>query len=137
MALNQQEIDELLSKEEICYIATVKKDGSPHVVPIWFLYLDGRIYFETDNTTVKFKNIQNSNRVAFCFGGKDTLIIEGSVKDFGTEEHAPIQFRKLFKEKYKEAYDDSFINKNTYIFELIPEKKMSWHYFVNDKYFPD
>jgi len=137
MALSKQEIDELLSKEEVCFTATVKKGGSPHIAPIWFLYVDGKIYFETDTTTVKYKNIQRKNAVAICFGGKDTLIIEGSVKDYGTEENAPIPFRKLFREKYKEAYDDSYINEKTHIFEVIPKKQMTWHYEIGEKYFPD
>jgi PPOX class probable F420-dependent enzyme len=56
-------------------LATVKKDGNPHVVPIWFV-LDnnnsssrgraGDIIFTTDNTSVKAKNIQRDNRVSIC-----------------------------------------------------------------------
>lgn len=46
-------------------LATVKKDGSSHVVPIWFV-LDkgnsrrriGNIILTTDSTSVKTKNIQ-------------------------------------------------------------------------------
>jgi len=30
--------------------------------------------------------------------------------------------------KYGNDMDDSFITENTYIFEVIPEKEMSWHY---------
>jgi nitroimidazol reductase NimA-like FMN-containing flavoprotein (pyridoxamine 5'-phosphate oxidase superfamily) len=44
-------------------LATIKKDGSPHVVPIWFVLDDdnnsrgrvGDIIFTTDNTSVKAK----------------------------------------------------------------------------------
>jgi nitroimidazol reductase NimA-like FMN-containing flavoprotein (pyridoxamine 5'-phosphate oxidase superfamily) len=44
-------------------LATIKKDGSPHVVPIWFVLNDdnnsrgrvGDIIFTTDNTSVKAK----------------------------------------------------------------------------------
>ena len=80
MALNREEIEELLDKEEICYIATTRPDGRPHVMPIWFIYHEGKIYFETDETTTKFKNIQHNNRVMIVFGGKSTYIVEGSVK---------------------------------------------------------
>ena len=52
-------------------LATVKKDGSPHVVPIWFIVEDndndnGDIIFTTNNTSVKAKNIQCDNRVNIC-----------------------------------------------------------------------
>ena len=41
-------------------LATVKKDGSPHVVPIWFIVDDndndnGDIIFTTNSTSVKAK----------------------------------------------------------------------------------
>ncbi len=59
-------------------LATVKKDGSPHIVPIWFV-LDGGnksgsgrkgkdddIIFTTGGTSIKAKNIQHDNRVSIC-----------------------------------------------------------------------
>ena len=127
MALNRQEVDELLSKEEICYIATSRPDGRPHVMPIWFIYHEGRIWFETDITTVKFKNIQHNNCVMIVFGGKSTYIVEGSVK-WRKESELGFPIRKMYWEKYGEAMDDSYITEKTLLFELIPEKEQSWHY---------
>ncbi len=127
MPLNKIEIDRLLKREEFLYIATVKLGGRPHIAPIWFVYHKGKIYFETDKDTVKFKNITKKNRIAICFSGKEAYLIEGKVK-WWTEEKAPISFRKLFWKKYKDDMEDSFITKNTLIFEVIPEKEISWHY---------
>jgi PPOX class probable F420-dependent enzyme len=53
-------------------LATVKKDGSSHVVPIWFILDDNNtdninnIIFTTNSTSVKAKNIQYKNRVSIC-----------------------------------------------------------------------
>ena len=58
-------------------LATVKKDGSSHIVPIWFVLDGGKksggsrkgdddIIFTTDGTSVKAKNIQRDNRVSIC-----------------------------------------------------------------------
>src|SRR5919198_2963992 len=53
-------------------LATVKKDRSPHVVPIWFILDDsinnsnGDIIFTTSSMSVKAKNIQRDNRVSIC-----------------------------------------------------------------------
>src|SRR5947209_18865493 len=53
-------------------LATVRKDGSSHVVPIWFV-LDnensnriGNIIFTTYTTSVKANNIRRNNRVSIC-----------------------------------------------------------------------
>lgn len=127
MALTKKEINKLLENEEIVFIATVKKDGSPHLVPIWFIYHRGKVYFETDITTVKYKNIKRKNKIALCFGGKDTYIIEGSIKSY-KEHKLDFPIRKMYWKKYKEAMEDSFINDKTLIFEVIPKKEMSWHY---------
>jgi PPOX class probable F420-dependent enzyme len=57
-------------------LATVKKDGSSHIVPIWFVLDSGHksrnsrmgydIIFTTGGTSVKAKNIQRDNRVSLC-----------------------------------------------------------------------
>ena len=55
-------------------LATVKKDGSSHIVPIWFVLNGGNkkssggddIIFTTNSTSVKAKNIQRDNRVSIC-----------------------------------------------------------------------
>lgn len=128
MALNKEEIIELLKKEPLAYIATVKKNGDPHIAPIWFAYHKGKVYFETDKSTVKFRNIKRYNKVAMCFSGKPGYIVEGSVK-WWTEKAARVPFRKLLLQKYGKDMDDSFIlDGKTYIFEVVPHKIMSWHY---------
>lgn len=47
-------------------LATVRADGRPHVVPIWF-DLDGEtLVFTTGETTVKGANILRDGRVCIC-----------------------------------------------------------------------
>lgn len=130
MPLNRLEIDQLLKTEELVYIATTKKNGDPHVVPIWFIYQNKKIYFETDKNTVKFQNIKRHNKIALAFSGKPAYIIEGSVR-WWTEKEAPIPFRKFLWEKYGKDMDDSYIDEKTLVFEVIPEKELSWYYAPN------
>jgi PPOX class probable F420-dependent enzyme len=48
-------------------LATVRKDGSPHVVPVWVV-LDGRdILFNAGADTVKGRCIAREPRVSMCF----------------------------------------------------------------------
>ena len=47
-------------------LATVREDGRPHVVPVWFT-LDGEhVIFTAGHTSVKVKNILRDGRVAIC-----------------------------------------------------------------------
>ena len=56
----------LLAGTRTAKLATVRADGQPHVVPIWFL-LDGEtIVFTTGSTSVKARNIKRDHRVSLC-----------------------------------------------------------------------
>ena len=47
-------------------LATTRKDGRPHVVPVWFV-LDGEeIVFTTGADTLKGRNIRRSGQVSIC-----------------------------------------------------------------------
>jgi PPOX class probable F420-dependent enzyme len=48
-------------------LATVRKDGRPHVAPIWFdLDDDGSIVFTTGAETLKGRSIRREPRVCLC-----------------------------------------------------------------------
>ena len=47
-------------------IATVREDGSPHVVPIWFTLDDGDIVFTTWHESVKLRNLASNSRAAMA-----------------------------------------------------------------------
>jgi PPOX class probable F420-dependent enzyme len=45
-------------------LATVKADGGPHVVPIWFVLDGDDIVFTTWHTSVKARNLRSHDRAA-------------------------------------------------------------------------
>ena len=53
-------------------LATVKEDGSPHVVPIWFvLDAENNLIFGTEAGSVKGKNISRDPRVSICIDNQE------------------------------------------------------------------
>ncbi|MCG8351463.1 MAG: PPOX class F420-dependent oxidoreductase [Chloroflexales bacterium] len=71
----------LLDRPRTGKLATVRQDGRPHVVPIWF-DLDGdTLVFTTWHTSVKVANMQHDPRVAICVDEEtppfDFVLIEG------------------------------------------------------------
>ncbi|MFP4344196.1 MAG: PPOX class F420-dependent oxidoreductase [Anaerolineales bacterium] len=54
----------LLESTRTGKLATVREDGRPHVVPVWFLLDDDDIIFTTGAETVKGRNLQRFPRVA-------------------------------------------------------------------------
>lgn len=65
-------------------LATVRADGRPHVVPIWFVLSDEGLLFMTGEDTVKAHNIRNDNRVSLCVDDEDFpfsfVLIEGEAR---------------------------------------------------------
>ena len=47
-------------------LATTRKDGRPHVVPVWFVLDGDEIVFNTGASTVKGRNILRTGQVSLC-----------------------------------------------------------------------
>jgi PPOX class probable F420-dependent enzyme len=83
----------LLKESQLAHVATVEKDGSPHVTPVW-VDTDGRhILFNTAKGRVKHLNIARNPVVAVSMVDKDddfrTLWVKGTAEliDEGADEH--------------------------------------------------
>jgi PPOX class probable F420-dependent enzyme len=64
-------------------LATVRKDGRPHVVPVWF-HLDGdTLVFTTGGESLKYKNMKRDPRVCITVDDQTPpysyVMIEGTV----------------------------------------------------------
>lgn len=97
-------------------LGTVKKDGSSHIVPIWFV-LDGgntsrggrkgeddNIIFTTDGTSVKAKNIQRDNRVSVCVDDQTPpfsfVIVYGTAKIHHCKQSELFRFATKIAQRY-------------------------------------
>ena len=83
-------------------LATVKEDGSSHVVPIWFVLEKkksrdrvGNIIFTTGSTSVKANNIQRNNRISICID--DQIPPFSFVTIFGTAKIYPYKQKEVLK----------------------------------------
>ncbi|MFE9812097.1 PPOX class F420-dependent oxidoreductase [Streptomyces sp. NPDC005227] len=47
-------------------LSTIREDGGPHVVPVWFLLDGSDLVFTTEDRTVKSQNLLRDNRAALC-----------------------------------------------------------------------
>lgn len=58
------------------WLATVRPDGRPHVVPVWAVWLDGVLYFATGQGTRKGANLAHEPRcvVSYSGGGLDVMV---------------------------------------------------------------
>jgi PPOX class probable F420-dependent enzyme len=65
-------------------LATVGKDGRPHVTPIWFIMDGTDLLFTTWHTSVKAGNLRREQRVSLCVDDDVPpyayVIVEGTVQ---------------------------------------------------------
>ena len=96
-------------------LATVKKDGSSHIVPIWFV-LDGSnkngkgdrkdddIIFTTNGSSVKAKNIKRDNRVSICVDDQTPpfsfVIVYGTAKIHHYKQNELFRFATRIARRY-------------------------------------
>lgn len=64
-------------------LATVREDGRPHVVPVWFVIDDDDVAFTTWHTSVKAQNLAREGRAAMTVDMPEPpyayLMVEGPI----------------------------------------------------------
>ncbi len=56
--LSEEELEEYLQSQPTVIMATQNHDGYPHMVPMWFVMIDGLIHMHTYKTSQKVVNIR-------------------------------------------------------------------------------
>jgi F420H(2)-dependent biliverdin reductase len=87
-----------LQAEQTLWLATVRPNGRPHLVPIWFVWVAGKIYLCTGADSVKVRNLMQNPHVSLALeNGSQPLVIEGRARPIGA---APKPVSEAFKKKY-------------------------------------
>jgi PPOX class probable F420-dependent enzyme len=99
-------------------LSTVKKDGSSHIVPIWFVLDGGKkkksatarrakdddIIFTTNGTSVKAKNIQRDSRVSICVDDQTPpfsfVVVYGTAKIHRYKQRELFRFATKIAQRY-------------------------------------
>jgi PPOX class probable F420-dependent enzyme len=62
--MSEAEISAFLDQSHSLQVATIGKDGAPHLTTVWFAVHDGVILFETYGKSQKVVNLQRDPRIA-------------------------------------------------------------------------
>jgi nitroimidazol reductase NimA-like FMN-containing flavoprotein (pyridoxamine 5'-phosphate oxidase superfamily) len=70
-----------LQREHIIWLATVRPEGRPHLVPIWHVWYQGNLYISTGQNSVKMRNLCHQPWVAAALpDALDVVIVEGEAR---------------------------------------------------------
>lgn len=108
-------------------IATIRKDGSPHVTPMWYMYEGGKLIVNTTTSRVKFYNIRRDPRVCFLVDdGYPYVMIHGkariaSERDANKDIEA-LAIRYTGEEAGRKAARERYWKDQRVSIEIIPER---------------
>jgi len=61
--MTEAEIDAFLEEQRTMSVATIGADGRPHVVAMWYAFVDGALCFWTFAKSQKIVNLRRDNRI--------------------------------------------------------------------------
>jgi hypothetical protein len=117
---------ETLGKLEVntnIWVATVRPDGRPHLVPVWFVLHDHKIYLSIDPASVKSRNISRNPQVALALeDGSHPIICEGEA------HQVLVPYPEDVIQRFSMKYGWDILTENQYnlLVEVTPRKWLSW-----------
>jgi PPOX class probable F420-dependent enzyme len=76
--MNEAELSALYDECKSLQVATLDKDGAPHLTTVWYLVHDGKFLFETYGKSQKVVNMRRDPRVALlCEAGTEYAELRG------------------------------------------------------------
>ena len=108
MATIPETYRDLLTKKSFAHVATIGRDGSPQVTPVWVDYDGTHVRFNTAKGRLKDKNLRRNPSVALAISDPDNpyryLQVRGRVTEVtesGADAHIDSLAKKyLGKDKY-------------------------------------
>jgi len=61
--LEKDELEEFLLNSHTLILSTIRKSGEPFMTPLWYVYMDGAIYFSTPSQSAKVDHLKRDPRV--------------------------------------------------------------------------
>lgn len=81
---NNAHVDQRLREEPMIWLTTVRADGRPHTVPVWFLWNGETFLITSQPGTQKIRNVQRNPHITLALDGTkqggDVVIVEGEAE---------------------------------------------------------
>jgi PPOX class probable F420-dependent enzyme len=134
VSLSGQEIDAYLRDRRTARVATVGPDGTPHVIPLWFVWVDGALYVNTTRGNRSVRNLEHDPRASVSVDDGELydelrgVTMAGTMRDASGDRQLD-DVVSAFAEKYFGGNDPHFTRwRNRFFLKLVPEHVASWDF---------
>ena len=105
ISLTSEELEEYLTTQRTARIATADAEGTPHAIPLWFVWLEGSVFLNSTLGNVTVDNLTRSGKAtAVIDDGEayDTLrgVVLTSSAERADEDRRIPEVERLWSEKY-------------------------------------
>lgn len=105
-------------------MASVRRDGRPHLAPLWFVWLDEKIWISTGSETQKFVNLRGNQSVSLALpDALNVVVIEGEAHVANRSDLDRLADYFYNKYEWDFRYDDTA---NWQLIEITPLKILTW-----------
>ena len=117
-------IEARLGRQSEIWLATVRYDGRPHLSPLWFIWLEEKIYVCTGAGTQKFANLRGNQSVALALPDPlNVIVIEGEAHVAPRADIDKLADYFFNKYEWDFRYDDSA---KWQLIQITPMKILAW-----------
>ncbi len=115
--MNEKTI-KLFQDKNLVFIATLMKDGSPQLSPVWANYEDGHVLINTAEGRIKQKNVLRDPRVAISVVSKDNPL------DMTTIRGTVVEMIPDYDYKHADRLTKQYMGRDHYPFKRKDEKRI-------------
>ncbi len=73
--------EQRLQKAHTYWLSTTRPGGRPHAMPVWCVWVEGRLFFSTGRKSRKARNLARNPRCVVCAAvGRGSVVLEGSAR---------------------------------------------------------
>ena len=121
------EQEALIQEQSLGILATVKKDGSPQVTPIYYAYEDGQILISITKTRAKYHNIKRNPQVTMCIvkpEGRPYVTVSGraEIEEQDIVDGTANIFKRFSNRPLPDNFEDGLREQQRVLVKITPDR---------------
>lgn len=139
LRMTDGEAEAFLAAQRWARIASVSAEGEPHVTPVGFVLLDGRIYFYAKEDARRTRDVRAGSRVAVCvdaglgdgegYSQRKGIVVYGTCRIVARDETELVA--RVLPAYARAQFNDPAVafQRWTHVwFEVTPYRRISWDF---------
>ena len=123
-------VEQRLRNDPLVWLITVRPDGRPHVVPVWFFWDGETFLIFSEPNKQKLRNVQQNPNVSLALDGTGTLgldvvVVEGTAELLNEPSLSLLKTYPAIAEKYEDllqlAHEEGVISKDRDIQAIVAD----------------